>query len=96
MECSVDSPVINNVEVGKPATAQVLCKSMNPVLIESKLTSLFQGTVIEAKVQQKQIENDVYQVEYVPNIRGCHKLKITASTRKSLPCVCENPSHPVW
>ena len=52
MECSVDSPMINDVEIGKPATVQVLCKSMNPVLIESKLTSLSQGIVTKAKVQQ--------------------------------------------
>ena len=77
LEISVDGPVMKDVEVGKTAIVQVSCKSMNPVLIESKVMSLSQGTVTKAKVQQKR--NDKYEIEYIPKVRGCHKLEITAN-----------------
>ena len=77
LEISVDGPVMKDAEVGKPAIVQVSCKSMNPVLIESKLTSLLQETVTKAKVQQKR--NGKYEIECVPKIRGRHKLEITAN-----------------
>ena len=64
LECSADGSGMKDAEVGKLAYVQVSCKSMNPVLIESKLTSLVDGTVTKAKVQRKQ--NSVYQIEYVP------------------------------
>ena len=77
LECSADGSGIKDAEVGKLAYVQVSCKSMNPVLIGSKLTSLVDGTVTKAKVQRKQ--NSVYQIEYVPKVRGHHKLEITAN-----------------
>ena len=77
LECSADGSGIKDAEVGKLAYVQVSCKSMNPVLIGSKLTSLVDGTVTKAKVQRKQ--NSVYQIEYVPKVRGRHKLEITAN-----------------
>ena len=77
LECSADGSGIKDAEVGKPAYVQVSCKSMYPMLIESKLTSLVDGTVTKAKVQRKQ--NSVYQIEYVPKVRGRHKLEITAN-----------------
>ena len=77
LECSADGSGMKDAEVGKPAYVQVSCKSMNAVVIESKLTSLVDGTVTKAKVQRKQ--NSVYQIEYVPKVRGRHKLEITAN-----------------
>ena len=77
LEISVDGPVMKDTDVGKPAIIQVSCKSMNPVLIESKVTSLLQGIVTKAKVQHKR--NDKYEIEYVPKVRGRHKLEITAN-----------------
>ena len=76
-EISVTGSVVEDAEVGKPFNIQVSCKSVNPVLIESKLISLSQGTVTEAKVQRKQ--NDIYQIECVTKVRGRHKLEITAN-----------------
>ena len=76
-EIFVNDPVITNAEVGKSAVVQVSCKSsQNPVLIESKLTCVADGTVVKAAEQQKQ--NDTYQIEYIPQVRGRHKLEITA------------------
>ena len=77
LECSADGSGMKDAEVGKPAYVQVSCKSMNPVVIESKLTSLVDGTVTKAKVQRKQ--NNIYQIKYVPKVRGHHKLEITAN-----------------
>ena len=77
LEISADGPVMKDPEVGKPGIIQVSCKSMNPVLIESKVMSLSQGTVTKAKVQQKR--NDKYEIEYIPKVRGYHKLEITAN-----------------
>ena len=77
LECSADGSGMKDAEVGKPVYVQVSCKSMNPVVIESKLTSLVDGTVTKAKVQRKQ--NSVYQIEYVPKVRGRHKLEITTN-----------------
>ena len=76
LECSVDGPEMKDTEIGKSAYVQVSCKSMNPVLIESKLTSVVHGTVTKAKVQRKR--NSVYEIECVPECRGRHKLEITA------------------
>ena len=77
LEISVDDPVMKDADVGKPAIVQVSCKSMNPVLIESKITSLLQGTVTKAKIQRKR--NYKYKIEYVPKVRGRHKLEITVN-----------------
>ena len=77
LECSVDGPGMKDTEVGKPVYIQVSCKSMNPVLIESKLTSVVDGTVTKAKVQRKQ--NNIYEIECVPIVRGRHKLEISAN-----------------
>ena len=78
LECSVEGAWMKDAEVGKAAYyVQVSCKSMNPVLIESKLTSVVDGTVTKAKVQQKQ--KSVYKIGHIPKIRGCHKLEITAN-----------------
>ena len=78
LECSVEGTRMKDAEVGKAAYyVQVSCKSMNPVLIESMLTSLVDGTVTKAKVQQ--IQKSIYKIEHVPKIRGRHKLEITAN-----------------
>ena len=77
LEFSTDGSGMKDAEVGKLAYVQVSYKSMNPVVIESKLASLVDGTVTKAKVQRKQ--NSVYQIEYVPKVRGRHKLEITAN-----------------
>ena len=75
IECSVKCPGIRDAEVGKAASVRVSCKSMNPVSIESKLTSVH-GTV-QVKVQRK--ANNVYEIEYIPKVRGRHNLNITAN-----------------
>jgi DNA-binding beta-propeller fold protein YncE len=77
VEMFVIDPVIKDAEIGKPAVIQVSCKSVNPVWIESKLVSVADGTVISATAQQKR--NDIYQIEYVPKVRGRHMLGITAN-----------------
>ena len=77
LEIFVNDPLMKDAEVGKPAVIQVSCKSVNPVLIESEIISAADGTVVKATAQQKQ--NDVYQIEYVPKVRGRHKLEITAN-----------------
>ena len=73
LECSVEGPGIRDAEVGK--SVRVLCKSMNPVSIESKVKSAH-GTV-QAKVQRK--GNNVHEIEYIPKVRGRHTLVITAN-----------------
>ena len=77
LECSVDGAGMKDAEIGKSAYVQVSCKSTKPILIESKLTCVVDGTVTKAKVQQKQ--NNVYEIEYVPKVRGRHKLEVTAN-----------------
>ena len=69
--------ITKDAEVGELAVILVSCESMNPVLVESKLVSVADGTGIQATAQQKQ--NDVYQIEYVPKVRDRHKLEITAN-----------------
>ena len=73
----VDGSGTKDAEVGKPANVQVSCNAINLVSIESKLTSVVHGTVTKAKVLQKQ--NNMYEIEYVPKVRGRHKLEITAN-----------------
>ena len=79
LECSVDSPMMKDAEVSKPSIIRVSCKSsQNPVLIESKLVSVADGTVIKTIGTGKQEQNAVHQTEYVPKIRGRYKLEVTA------------------
>jgi hypothetical protein len=68
LEFFVNDSAIKDGEVGKPAVVQVSYKSVSPILIESKLVSVADGTVIKGTVQQK--PNDVYQIEYVTKVRG--------------------------
>ena len=75
IECSVKGPGIRDAEVGKAAFVRVSCKSLNPVSIESKLASVH-GTV-QTKVQRK--ANNVYEIEYIPKVRGRHNLEITVN-----------------
>ena len=79
LKISVDIPVMKDAEVGKPAAIQVLCKlSQNPILIESKLVTVVDGTVVKATAQQNR--NDIlYMIKCVPKVRGRHKLEITAN-----------------
>ena len=77
LECSVDGAGMKDAEISKPAYVQVSCKSMKPILIESKLTCVVDGTVTKAKVLRKR--NNVYVIEYVPKVRGRHKLEVTAN-----------------
>ena len=75
---SMDIPVMKDAEVGKSAAIQVSYKpSRNPLLIESKLVTVADGTVVKATAQQKR--NDVYQIKCIPKVRGRHKLEITAN-----------------
>ena len=75
LEFSVEGGGKINADVGKPTTVRVTCKSLNPVTIESKLTSV-RGTV-RGKVQRK--ENDVYEIEFVPKVRGRYEMEITVN-----------------
>ena len=77
LECFVDGAGMKDAKVGKAVYVQVSCKSMYAVLIKSKLTSVVHGTVTKAKVLQKR--NNMYEIEYVPKVRGRHKLEITAN-----------------
>lgn len=76
VECSMDGSGLNNAELGKTAHVKVTYKSTNPVTIGSKMTYTH-GSVQNNKVQRVQ-ENE-YQIEYVPRVRGRHKLEITAN-----------------
>ena len=71
----IDGAGTKDAEVGKPAYVQVSCNAINPVSVESKLISSH-GSVRNV-VQQKQ--KSAYEIEYVPKVRGRHKLEITAN-----------------
>ena len=75
LEFSLESGGKINADVGKPTTVRVTCKSMNPVTIESKLSSV-RGTV-HGKVQRK--KNDVYEIEFVPKVRDRYEMEITVN-----------------
>ena len=75
LELSVEGAGMRDNEVGKPALVKVSCKSLEPVTIESKLTSEH-GSVL-AKVEKK--VNNVYEIKYIPRARGRHNLEITAN-----------------
>ena len=75
LKCTVDSAGTKEAEVSKPAYVQVSCNVRSPVSIESKLIS--PHGAVQGVVQQKQ--KSVYEIEYVPKVRGRHKLEITAN-----------------
>ena len=75
LEFSVEGGGKISADVGKPTTIQVMCKSMNPFTIESKLASV-RGTV-RGIVQKK--EHDVYEIELVPKVRDRYKMEITVN-----------------
>ena len=75
LEFSVEDGGKISADVGKPTTVPVTCKSMNPVSIESKLTSV--RRTVHGKVQRK--ENDVYEVVFVPKVRDRYKMEITVN-----------------
>jgi hypothetical protein len=72
------SGIAKEVEYNQPVHATMVYRSMNPMSVEFKLSSLRDHSVTPAKVKQKC--NDVYEIEYVelPKVRGRHKLEITA------------------
>ena len=74
LEFSVQGGGKISADIGKPTTVRVTCKSMNPVTIESKLTSVH-GTVC-SKVQRK---NDVYEIVFVTKVRDRYKMEITVN-----------------
>ena len=75
LEFSVEGGGKISVDVGKPTTVRVICKSLNPVTIESKLTSV--RRTVRGKVQRK--ENDMYEIEFVPKVRDRYKMEITVN-----------------
>ena len=75
LEFSVEGGGKISADVGKPTTVRVMCKSMSPVSIESKLTSV--RRTVRGKVQRK--ENDVYEIEFVPKVRDRYKMEITVN-----------------
>ena len=75
LKCTVDGTGTKDVEIGKPACVQVTCNAINPVSVQSKLIS--PNGVVQCVVQQK--HKSVYEIEYVPKVRGRHKLEITAN-----------------
>ena len=75
LKCTIDGAGTKDAEISKPAHVQVSCNVKSPVSIESKLISPH-GSV-KGVVQHKQ--KSVYEIEYVPKVRGCHKLEITAN-----------------
>ena len=78
LEFSIEgSGIIEDVEYDKPVHATILCKSLNPTSVEFRLTSLHDQSVTPVEVKQNY--NGVYEVEYVPRVRGQHKLEITAN-----------------
>ena len=76
LELSVKGAGMRDAELGKPALVKVSCKSLDPVIIASKLTSEH-GSVV-AKIEKK--GNSVYKIIYVPRARGRHNLEITANS----------------
>ena len=64
LKCAVDGAGTKDAEIGKPAYVQVSCNVKS------------HGSV-KGVVQQKQ--KSVYEIEYVPKVRGRHKLEITAN-----------------
>ena len=77
LEFSIEGSGMKEAECSKPAHATIVYRSMNPTSIESKLVSVRDGSVTPVKMQQKQ--RGVYEIEYVPKVRGRHKLEITAN-----------------
>ena len=75
LEFSVEGGGKISADVGKPTTVRVICKSMNPVTIESKLTSV--RRTVRGKVQKK--ENGVYEIEFVPKVRDRYKMEISVN-----------------
>ena len=77
LEFSIEGSGMKEAECSKPAHATMVYRSMNPTSIESKLVSVRDGSVTPVKMQQKQ--RGVYEIEFVPKVRGRHKLEITAN-----------------
>ena len=77
LEFSIEGSGMKEAEYSKSAFATMVYRSMNPTRIECKLTSIRDGLVTPVKVQRKQ--NAVYEIEYVPKVRGRYKLEITAN-----------------
>ena len=81
IECTMEGHPANKLyaEVDKPSKVKMTFTLPNgmPLAIEAKLISSQDGSAIQAKVQQKQ--GCTYKIEYVPQIRGHHKLEITAN-----------------
>ena len=75
LEFSVEGDGKISADIGKPTTVRVTCKSMNPVTIESKLTSV--RRTVRGKVQRK--ENKAYEIEFVPKVRDRYKMEITVN-----------------
>ena len=77
LEFSIEGSGMKEAEYSKSAFATMVYRSMNPTHIECKLTSVRDGLITPVKVQRKQ--NAVYEIEYVPKVRGRYKLEITAN-----------------
>ena len=77
LEYSIEGSGMKEAEYNTAAYATIVYRSMNPTRIECKLTSVRDGLVTQVKVQQK--KNAAYEIEYIPQVRGQHKLEITAN-----------------
>ena len=83
--CTIEGHPINklNAEVGKLSQVEMSCTLPNGkplpkrLTIEAKLTSSQDESVIQTKVQHQ--HGGKYSIQYVPHIRGRHKLEITAN-----------------
>jgi hypothetical protein len=75
LKCTVDGAGTKEAEIDKPAYVQVSCNAINPISIESKLMSPSESVQCIVKRKQK----NVYEIKYVPKVRGRHKLEITAN-----------------
>jgi tripartite motif-containing protein 2/3/tripartite motif-containing protein 71 len=75
LKSTVDGAGTKEAKVDKPAYVQVSCNAINPILIESKLASPSES--VQGIVKRKQ--KNVYEIKYVPKVRGRHKLEITAN-----------------
>ena len=78
LEFSIEgSGLAKEVEYDKPVNATMVYRSINPTSVEFKLISIRDQSVTPVEVRQKY--SGVYEIEFVPKIRGRHKLEITAN-----------------
>ena len=77
IKCSIEG--IIDAHVGIPAHVTVACKSVSSVHVAANLISSLEGVVVQAKVTVLPKQKNLFDVEYTPQVRGRHKLEITAN-----------------